>query len=824
MQRAPVLLIAVLLFTLPRSQALAQAKPGAGQPPIDLRMGGTGGVYFLAEPGELIVDVEKRDRNRRAGRYELRAILAGPDRAVLQDVTIPDDGLPPEGKLGKAQRVRLSTHVDRKGVYALNVTVSRDRYGDEILWGFWTNCPKYLIEMGRGHRDERHQEPIVLQNPDRPGEVCFLPRSGELSMEVTGLPKGLESLAVYDGHGKLIEKLPVDARRQASHTFPAKIHREAVPWRLHLPVQQAVINIDGVTRWDREDLCPDVCSWSPDPKSFFPWLKYRWLLTPYSRTIYGKPGDQGQIAFRVHNNADQPITVQLKLEFPEDPWPARLSAERIVLGAKEAGHVSVAYAMPTADKVRVCHLRATPAEDPAFSTYSTLTLKAGEPPCARPLAMPLVLKPCCHENEQFGYLPDLPLEYQPYFDLKNRPWMCMERGVQTWRDGQWREGNMAEKRGQAPFAGTAPGVPRTNGASPLFPAGWPRSVGMKIAFDRQGDAYLLAGSSRQASLLHSADGGKTFAAYPIPARDDGSQVVDIEQFSGHNVPDGPPPLVRFTQTAADPRLIWRRINDVELFLPAKMDGRIELGKPVLLTRRAIGLSLHSGIVSSVVSRGTKVHVTWGEATEPGRKIPGVPTYVVTYDRATGKLGEPALVGHGPPPNDVHNSPSITMDSQGYLHVLAGTHGQPFPYAQSLKPNTAQEGWTDAVPVGEGLRQTYIGLVCGPDDTLHMACRLWRQGEEPFPASHYATLAYHQKPRGKPWQAPQVLIVPPFSEYSVFRHRLTIDRIGRLFLRYEYWSTYWFYRMDEPGARLGLLMSPDGGKTWKLPMTRDLLGE
>jgi uncharacterized protein YggE len=34
---------------------------------ITLSMGGNGGVYFLAEPGELVVDVQKRDRNRRDG-------------------------------------------------------------------------------------------------------------------------------------------------------------------------------------------------------------------------------------------------------------------------------------------------------------------------------------------------------------------------------------------------------------------------------------------------------------------------------------------------------------------------------------------------------------------------------------------------------------------------------------------------------------------------------------------------------------------------------------------------------------------------------------
>ncbi len=77
------------------------------------------------------------------------------------------------------------------------------------------------------------------------------------------------------------------------------------------------------------------------------------------------------------------------------------------------------------------------------------------------------------------------------------------------------------------------------------------------------------------------------------------------------------------------------------------------------------------------------------------------------------------------------------------------------------------------------------------------------------------------PPGKPWQPPEILVVPPFSEYSVFYHRLTIDQRGRLFLSYDYWSTYWFYRTDHWGDRRSLLTSPDGGETWRLARGRDL---
>jgi len=173
---------------------------------------------------------------------------------------------------------------------------------------------------------------------------------------------------------------------------------------------------------------------------------------------------------------------------------------------------------------------------------------------------------------------------------------------------------------------------------------------------------------------------------------------------------------------------------------------------------------------------------------------------VTYDRDTGELGTPALLGYGPP----------------------GTHGRPFHYCKSNLPHDAGGGWSEPLSAGEGLNMTYIGLVCGEDGTLHVVYRLWRWGE-PYPNSNYATLAYQRKRPDQPWEQPKILVVAPFSEYSVFYHRLTIDRLGRLFISYDYWSTHWFYRNDHRGNRRALLMSPDGGETWKMASTEDMTG-
>ncbi|OGD18441.1 MAG: hypothetical protein A2W03_00920 [Candidatus Aminicenantes bacterium RBG_16_63_16] len=764
---------------------------------------------MLAEPGMLIIDVFKRDLNLRGSTTELRAILAGPDRRVIREATIPDDGRAKGSGPGPVQKTRLAAQVKQKGVFILNVTVSQDRYGEEMVWGFATNCPRYLIETARGHKDEKHQEPIVLLGSDRPADVCFLPRRGPLAIELSGLPASATNLEVFDVGGRTLAEIAVAAGGSVRYSVPAHVPRDGAPWRLHLPTRQATIEIDGLTRWDGDDSYPDLCCWTTEPASFFPLLDYRWLLTPYSRVVYARPGKPAEAVFRVRNSGSRAQTVKLAVEFPGESWPVELSAGQVVLGGEQAAEVTVRGKAAIDGKSRLCQIRATPVESPEFTTYSTLEVRPGEASAASPLELPLVLKPYQHENELFGYSPDYPLDNQVYYDPANRPFISTAGGIATWRDGHWTTADLNRAIS-----------PTESGGERLPYKLW----GTKIAFDRDGGLYVLATAGTQAALLRSTDAGRMFAACAIPGREGQSRAYDIEQFSGHDAASEkgtPPPVARFTLTESDPKLFWRRLNDLELFVPKILDGRLVMAQPVLISRKSLGQSSHSGIPSCLVSRGGKIHLVWAEATEPAENAPGVPTYVVTYDRTTGKLGRPALVGYGAPPNDVHNSPSITMDSQGYLHVLTGTHNKPFQYARSLQPNDASGGWTPAEPVGQDLPQTYIGMACGPDDTLHLVYRLWRYGEPPYPNSHHATLAYSRKRPGQPWEAPRVLVVPPFSEYSVYYHRLTIDRRGRLFLSYDYWSTLWFYRNDHWGKRRSLLTSPDGGTTWRLATGADL---
>jgi len=129
---------------------------GKEQHTMSMRLGGCGGVYFYASACELWVEVEKQDLNIRRNQTHLRALLFAPDRSVVDEAWIGDDNRPAGSGPGPVQHVLLRTNVKRPGVYGLNVTVTEDRYGENISWGFRSNCRKYLIETSRGHKDARH--------------------------------------------------------------------------------------------------------------------------------------------------------------------------------------------------------------------------------------------------------------------------------------------------------------------------------------------------------------------------------------------------------------------------------------------------------------------------------------------------------------------------------------------------------------------------------------------------------------------------------------------------------------------------------------------
>jgi hypothetical protein len=111
------------------------------------------------------------------------------------------------------------------------------------------------------------------------------------------------------------------------------------------------------------------------------------------------------------------------------------------------------------------------------------------------------------------------------------------------------------------------------------------------------------------------------------------------------------------------------------------------------------------------------------------------------------------------------------------------------------------GWTKPAAVWRG--QTYATLVCDQGDLLHTAFRV------------HPRLLYQTKPaRDGRWSKPRVLANPPpgHKGYTIYYHRLFIDRDGALYLSFTFWEWNTQAKGRYPRA---LVVSEDAGKTWRL---------
>ncbi len=466
--------------------------------------------------------------------------------------------------------------------------------------------------------------------------------------------------------------------------------------------------------------------------------------------------------------------------------------------------------------------------------------------CAPPKGQtPIVLGKLKHEEALFGWAPPFQRNV-PSFDHRNRAYIRSRAEdldstafVHALSDGAWAKRGFldAVKKAYPTFVATRLG------------GGWWPS---RVVFDDDDHAYTLlrielADKSQKSLLLHSRDGCATWQITELP---DGQ--FTMEHWTGHNAIPGPPPIGVLTKLEDHPGK-WASVMRLSVYFPKKTEEGIDLGEPVVVSERCFGMSQHSGGASFAATRGGKTHITWadvtfvpGEGPQPeaiwsinrrgqrehlpltNKDAPGSPTYVATYDHRTGKLGPRVMLAYAPPPNDCHNTPGIALDSEGILHVITGAHGTPFYYLRSRKPNDAYTGWEAPKPTlidpARGTssgKQTYLAMLIDQKDALHIVFREWRQDPDHHGGKQYAALSYQRKRKGYQWEPARPLVIAPVPGYSIFYHKLALDRRGRLFLSYSYWSTDKAYE-SLPGRYHfpSLLCSRDGGTTWHLATTGD----
>ncbi len=441
--------------------------------------------------------------------------------------------------------------------------------------------------------------------------------------------------------------------------------------------------------------------------------------------------------------------------------------------------------------------------------------------------------------QQFGYAP----EYRQHvvtFDADNVP-SIRSRGaseddtsfVQRLNGGVWERYDMlgALRAAYPDFAGT------------VHAGGYGTD---RVDWDVDGRAYTVLtirldddGGFRNV-LMASIDGCRSWQVLELPYGDDTPQTdpndwgnVTAEHDSGRLL-EGPP-LVAVWKQFGPWKGQWSSLNLLQVIKPRWSGGTLTLQPPVTVSSLGLTLLQCSGGASFAVTHAGKSYFVY--STVVPRGAGWTPTYAVTYDEATNTIGPRTLVAKSLPANDLHCTPGICMDSTGVLHVVTGAHGRPFKYARSRAPLTTAS-WTRQIDVlGSGYRtrktdadglgmQTYLSLVCGPDDVLHIVCRQTRRDVDSHFRGHAYYALVHQSlaPGQTRWSQPDLIVLPQRAEYAQYYQKLTVDRLGRLFVSCSYFS-----RRDPPATRTFrrfhhrmVLISEDGGHAWRFATTADFV--
>ncbi len=368
----------------------------------------------------------------------------------------------------------------------------------------------------------------------------------------------------------------------------------------------------------------------------------------------------------------------------------------------------------------------------------------------------------------------------------------------------------------------------------------------RVDFDVDGRAYTVLtvlindeGDFRNV-LLASADGCRTWSVLELPFGNDTPLRDDLyrgNMTSEHDTGrllQGPPLIAVWRQTAPW-KGEWASLNEMYVVQPVWSGDRLGLRAPVFVSMQALGMTQAAGGASFAVTSGDKTFFVYSTVVPRGTRL--TPTYAVTYDHATNTIGPRTRVAGSRPANDCHDTPGICMDSNGTLHVVTGAHAKPFRYARSLAP-LSTSSWTRARDVltsgyrskktdADGTaKQTYLSLVCGPDDTVHVVFRQGRRNIDSHFRGHFYNALVHQSltPGATKWSRPDLIVIPPRPGYSQYYQKLTVDRLGRLFVSCSYFSL-----RDPPATRQFrrfhhrmVLISQDGGRSWRFATDADFL--
>ncbi len=201
----------------------------------------------------------------------------------------------------------------------------------------------------------------------------------------------------------------------------------------------------------------------------------------------------------------------------------------------------------------------------------------------------------------------------------------------------------------------------------------------------------------------------------------------------------------------------------------------------------------------VVTFNGKTHVVWQDVTRTGYL-----NRVRCYDHAADEWSGPVTLGTG---RDNHARAVMTIDHEGYLHVILGGHGSPVDWCCSVKPQDSSR-WTEPQTIAAG---TYPVFICDRDNTLYLTVRHQAPGERALGVDLYA------KPQDGPWVMRGRIIRRAdeyYKTYAAYHMQMVVASGGTLHAVIDFYEG-----CDSHGGR-GLhqavcyAASDDGGLTWR----------
>lgn len=192
----------------------------------------------------------------------------------------------------------------------------------------------------------------------------------------------------------------------------------------------------------------------------------------------------------------------------------------------------------------------------------------------------------------------------------------------------------------------------------------------------------------------------------------------------------------------------------------------------------------------------RTHVTWLDTPPEGFRI-----RIRTLVHETGQWSQTWTIGEAV---DNHGGPALTVDGEGYLHVVYFSHHHPFRYHRSVRPNDASE-WGPMTQFGTDL--TYPTLLCGADDTLILSARRSYEGR-PW------ELELWRKSPGTAWTRQGPILRSQRINYSQYAASMVWDGDHRkLYLSFRIYEQPSYDSPPVSYTSVGCMMSQDAGISW-----------